>query len=84
VDTRIGRMHKSNNPNLIAINLIMSYIECMEILLKNKKRFFAGLALAFFAMSIASCTLTRKILPPGQAKKITGQQSASSLAPGKK
>ncbi len=43
----------------------------------TKKRIFAGIAVAFFAMSIASCTLTKKILPPGQAKKITGQQSAS-------
>ncbi len=45
--------------------------------MNNKKRLLAGIALAFFAMSIASCTLTKKILPPGQAKKITGQQSAS-------
>jgi hypothetical protein len=45
--------------------------------MNNKKRAVAGIALVFFAMSIASCTLTKKILPPGQAKKITGQQSAS-------
>ncbi|MFA6008201.1 MAG: hypothetical protein WC784_06225 [Candidatus Shapirobacteria bacterium] len=45
--------------------------------MNNKRKLFAALAIGFFAMSIASCTLTRKILPPGQAKKLTGQQSAS-------
>ncbi len=45
--------------------------------MSKKHRILAGIALAVFAMSIASCTLTKKILPPGQAKKITGQQSAS-------
>jgi len=45
--------------------------------MSKKNRILAGIALAFFAMSITSCTLTKKILPPGQAKKITGQQSAS-------
>lgn len=45
--------------------------------MNNKRKFFAILALAFFTMSIASCTLTKKILPPGQMKKLTGQQSAS-------
>jgi len=48
-----------------------------EVSMNNKRKFFAILALAFFTMSIASCTLTKKILPPGQAKKLTGQQSAS-------
>lgn len=46
--------------------------------MNGKRRFFATLALVFFAMSIASCVVTSgKALPPGQAKKITGQQSAS-------
>ena len=52
--------------------------------MKNKQKILAGLALAFFTLSIASCTLTKKIFPPGQAKKILGQQNASDLAPGKK
>jgi hypothetical protein len=56
----------------------------MEETMNSRKRIFAGLALVFFTMSIASCALTKKIFPPGQAKKITGQQNASSLAPGKK
>jgi hypothetical protein len=49
----------------------------MEEYMNNKKSVFVSLALIFFTLSIASCTLTKKILPPGQAKKITGQQSAS-------
>jgi hypothetical protein len=52
--------------------------------MKTRQKIYAGLALAFLTLNIASCTVFKKILPPGQAKKITGQQNASSLAPGKK
>ncbi len=45
--------------------------------MKKTDKIVAAIALAFFSMSIASCVLVRKALPPGQAKKVTGQQSAS-------
>ncbi len=56
----------------------------MEVPMKTKKKILAGLALAFLTLNIASCAVFNKILPPGQAKKITGQKNASTLAPGKK
>jgi hypothetical protein len=45
--------------------------------MKKTHKIFAVAALTFFSMSIASCAIVKKALPPGQAKKITGQQSAS-------
>jgi len=54
--------------------------------MKLRSRIFGIVALIFFTTSIASCAFLekKKILPPGQAKKLTGQQSAAPLAPGKK
>ncbi len=52
--------------------------------MKNRLKILSAAALVFFTLSIASCALTKKILPPGQAKKILGQQNASQLAPGNK
>jgi len=49
----------------------------MEVPMKKTHKIFAVAALACFSLSIASCTVVKKVLPPGQAKKITGQQSAS-------
>lgn len=43
----------------------------------GKQKVLAVIALVFIGMSIASCTLVKKVLPPGQAKQLTGQQSAS-------
>jgi len=45
--------------------------------MKKKNAFITAVALAILSMTVASCALVNKILPPGQAKKITGQQSAS-------
>lgn len=52
--------------------------------MNNKKRLTLAVALVALTASFASCTIVNKALPPGQAKKLTGQQSASQLAPGKK
>lgn len=54
--------------------------------MKLRTRILGIVALVFFATSVASCAFLekKKILPPGQAKKLTGQQSAAPLAPGKK
>jgi hypothetical protein len=43
----------------------------------GKRKVLAVIALATIGLSIASCTLVKKVLPPGQAKQLTGQQSAS-------
>jgi len=52
--------------------------------MKFRERIFGIAALVFFTVSISSCVIfeKRKMLPPGQEKKLTGQQNASSLAPG--
>lgn len=50
-----------------------------------KRNMVRAIAIAILIGTAASCTvLQQKKLPPGQAKKLTGQQNASSLAPGKK
>jgi len=50
-----------------------------------RNRLIGLVALALFSMSVASCVIfEKKRLPPGQEKKLIGQQNASSLAPGKK
>lgn len=53
--------------------------------MRLRARISSAAALVFFCASLASCVIVRprSSLPPGQAKKLTGQQSASSLAPGK-
>jgi len=57
----------------------------LEGLMKFRTRIFGIAALVFFTASISSCVFLekKKMLPPGQEKKLTGQQNASSLAPGK-
>ncbi len=52
--------------------------------MKFRTRLLGLAALVFFTASISSCAFfpKRKLLPPGQEKKLTGQQSASTLAPG--
>jgi hypothetical protein len=41
-------------------------------------------AIVFFSFSAVSCTSLpwKKKLPPGQEKKLTGQQNAAPFAPG--
>ncbi|MFA5851493.1 MAG: hypothetical protein WC820_02220 [Spirochaetales bacterium] len=52
--------------------------------MKLRARIVTIVALALFSMSVASCTCLKwkNRLPPGQEKKITGQQSAAPFAPG--
>jgi hypothetical protein len=53
-------------------------------------RITAQIIMLFFAVSITSCvvhtgttkTVKTKQVPPGQAKKMTGQKSAKNYAPG--
>ncbi|HWR10762.1 MAG TPA: hypothetical protein VN445_02970 [Rectinemataceae bacterium] len=54
--------------------------------MKLRARLFGIAALVFFTASVSSCVFLekKKMLPPGQAKKLTGQQSATPFAPGKK
>lgn len=66
------------------MNIRSVYCATQEEFMKHRKRFTLAIALVALATSFASCTLVNKALPPGQAKKLTGQQSASELAPGKK
>ncbi|KDN55197.1 hypothetical protein [Flavobacterium seoulense] len=56
--------------------------------LKNS-RFFAIILIALFSISLSNCSVgvrtnsvKSKPLPPGQAKKITGEKSAKRYAPG--
>ncbi len=52
--------------------------------MKLRARMLGLAALVFFSASVSSCVFLerRKLLPPGQAKKLTGQQSAAPFAPG--
>jgi hypothetical protein len=52
--------------------------------MKFATRLIAISAIVFFSISATSCTslLWKKKLPPGQEKKLTGQQSAAPFAPG--
>ncbi|MHB0897594.1 MAG: hypothetical protein ACYC1A_08615 [Spirochaetales bacterium] len=53
--------------------------------MKLRSRFVTIVALGLFSISVASsCTIfkVKNRLPPGQEKKITGQQSAAPFAPG--
>lgn len=54
-------------------------------------RFTAAILAAVFSLSLSNCavrvgtshnTVKAKPMPPGQAKKITGQKSAKNYAPG--
>jgi hypothetical protein len=50
------------------------------------KKYFVRLSIILFIAFSAACSkttvVTKKPLPPGQAKKITGTQSAKPYAPG--
>ena len=53
--------------------------------MKNRKSIFLLLIAALIAGSLSSCAVSvnsGKSIPPGQAKKITGEQSAAPYAPG--
>ena len=53
--------------------------------MRMRNRLVGLVALILFSLSVASCVIfEKKHLPPGQGKKLTGQQNASTLAPGKK
>lgn len=50
-----------------------------------KRNVVRAIAIAVLIGTAASCTVLQgKKLAPGQAKKMTDQQNASSLTPGKK
>ncbi|MEN9909324.1 MAG: hypothetical protein RLZZ540_2473 [Bacteroidota bacterium] len=59
----------------------------------QKSRLYAIILIAIFSISLSSCAIgigttsrtssyKSKPLPPGQAKKITGEKSAKRYAPG--
>jgi len=46
-------------------------------------RSLSGIVLSLFLLSVSSCViLEKKRLPPGQEKKIEGDQNAKDYAPG--
>jgi hypothetical protein len=58
----------------------------MNIIVKNVSRIVLCICIAFAAQSCVvhkkTAHTTTKPLPPGQAKKVTGSQSAKEYAPG--
>lgn len=59
--------------------------------MSKTQRFIAPIMIALFSITLTNCsvkvgpshsTVKAKPLPPGQAKKITGEKSAKNYAPG--